>query len=175
MKEIQFLLLDAGPIIKLFELGIWESFIRKYDVTIARTVAEQAVFIGKDDDKEYIDFALAPWAQKGLIKIVDVALSAAKTFYVKFDPQYKDIIHEGEKETLAFLCDSSESYQLCSADRAVFRVLGLLGKSDQGISLEEILRKTGLSQTLEWQYTKRFREKYTLMGRVDSIQGKGLI
>ena len=102
MKEIQFLLLDAGPIIKLFELGIWESFIRKYDVTIARTVAEQAVFIGKDDDKEYIDFALAPWAQKGLIKIVDVALSAAKTFYDKFDPQYKDVIHEGEKETWPF-------------------------------------------------------------------------
>jgi hypothetical protein len=103
-------------------------------------------------------------------------LSVAKTFYDKFDMQYKAIIHSGEKETLAFLCNSSENWLVCSADGAVFRVVGLLGRIEQGISLEEILEKIGLSRrNLEWKYTKKFREKYTRLGQVDSIQDKGLL
>ena len=44
MKRFQFLLLDAGPIIKLFELGLWDAFIKKYEVSISRTVANQAKY-----------------------------------------------------------------------------------------------------------------------------------
>jgi len=52
-------LLDAGPIIKLFELDIWDAFIEKCDVTVARTVAEkEVVFANREDCKEYIDFGL---------------------------------------------------------------------------------------------------------------------
>jgi len=50
----------------------------------------------------------------------------------------------------------------------------LLGKAEQGISLEELLQSIGLSQALEWQYTKKFREKYTRLGQIDFTQGKGL-
>ena len=53
----------------------------------------------------------------------------------------------------------------------VFRVLGLLGRAEKGISLEEILIQIGLSRVLKKQYTKRFREKYTNLGQIDSIQG----
>ena len=44
MKKFQFLLLDAGPIIKLFELGIWDDFIKRCDVTISQTVANEAKY-----------------------------------------------------------------------------------------------------------------------------------
>ena len=173
MRRLQFLLLDAGPIIKLFELDIWEQFIRACDVTITRTVAEnEVVFASKEGDKEYID--LMRYEKQGQIKIVDVEPSAVKTFYDKFDLLYKDIIDPGENETLAFLHTSSENWRVCAADHAVFRVLGLLGKGEQGISLEEVLREIGLGRNLEWQYTKKFREKYTHIGRLDSVQDKGL-
>ncbi len=173
MKKLQFLLLDAGPIIKLFELGIWEQFIKACDVTITRTVAEnEVVFASKGDDKEYID--LMPYEKQGLIKIVDVEPFAVKNFYDKFDLPYQDIIDPGENETLAFLCASSENWRVCAADHAVFRVLGLLDKSVQGISLEEALQDIGLSRQLERQYTKKFREKYTHLGQLDSIQGRGV-
>jgi len=77
---------------------------------------------------------------------------------------------------LAYLCDSSENWLVCSADGAIFRVLGLLGRIEQGISLEEILEKIGLSQNnLEWEYTKKFREKYTRKGQIDFTQGQGLL
>jgi len=174
MKKFQFLLLDAGPIIKLFELGIWDTFIKKCDVTISKIVADEAKWASQEFQDISID--LEHYEEQNLIKIIDVELSVIGTFYDKFNLTYKDNIHDGEKETLAFLCDSPENWSVCSADRAVFRILGFLGRVEQGISLEEILEKIGLSrQNLEWKYTKKFREKYTYMGQVDSIQDKGLL
>jgi hypothetical protein len=173
MRKFQFLLLDAGPIIRLFELGIWDNFIKKCNVTICRIVANEAKWASGESEDVCIN--LEQYEKQGLIKIIDVDLSVVKTFYDKFDLQYKESLHDGEKETLAFLCGSREDCKVCSADGAVFRTLGLLGKSEQGISLEEVLNKIGLSRNLEWEYTKRFREKYTHIGRADSIQDKGLL
>jgi len=173
MKKFQFLLLDAGPIIKLFELGVWDEFIARCDVTVSRTVAEEAKYASLEF--ECIRVNLDDYEKQNSIKIVDVELSNVKAFHGKFDLQYKAIIHPGEKEMLAFLYDSSESWRVCAADKAVFRVLGLLGKAEQGISLEEVLRQVGLSKPLEWQYTKKFREMYTKLGQKDFIQGKGFI
>ena len=172
MKKIPFLLLDAGPIIKLFSLDIWDDFIQRCDVTISQTVANEAKWASQEFEDIRID--LEPYAEKGLVRIIDVDLSTVKNFYQKFDFKYKATIHAGEKETLAFLCDCPENWIVCSADKAVFRVLGLLGKSEQGISLEEILKEVGLYKKLEREYTKKFRAKWTQKGRVDSIQSEGL-
>ena len=173
MKKFQFLLLDAGPIIKLFELGIWEEFIKKCDVTISRTVAEEAQYASLEFEDICID--LGVYEEKDLIRIIDVKLSNVKDFHERFDQQYKVSIHAGEKETLAFLCNSSEDWRVCSADHVVFRVLGLFGRAEQGISLEEILKQIGLSRELELIYTKKFCEENTRIGQIHSIQNKGLL
>jgi len=173
MKRFTFLLLDTGQIIKLFELGIWDSFIKKCDVTISQTVANQASYASRENKDIHID--LKHPQEQGLIEIIEVEPSVVKTFYEKFNLYYKADIHDGEKETLAFLDNSSENWRVCSADGAVFRVLGLLGRAEQGISLEEILKAVGLPQKLEWKYTKSFHAKYTRLGQIDSIQDKGLL
>lgn len=173
MKRFQFLLLDAGPIIKLFEQGLWNDFIQRCDVTISQTVANEAKWASQEFEDIRID--LEPYAEQELVRIIDVDLSTVKNFYQKFDLKYKVIIHPGEKETLAFLCDSPEDWHVCAADGAVFRVLGLLGKGEQGISLEEILKEVGLYKKVEWKYTKKFREKHTRMGQQDSIQGHSIL
>lgn len=173
MKKFQFLLLDAGPIIKLFELGIWDDFIKRCMVTISRTVANEAKWASREFEDIRID--LMSFEQAGLIKVLDLDLSLVKTFYDRFDLQYRAEIDDGEKEILAFLCNSDEDWLACSSDHAVFRVLGLLGKPDQGISLQEVLDTIGLSKTnLESEYTKSFREKWTRKGQADSIQDKGV-
>ena len=173
MKKLPFLLLDAGPIIKLFELGMWEAFIEKCDVTICRTVATEAKWASQDFEDIRID--LDSYEQRGFVNVEDVDLRLVKDFYARLKPGYRESIHDGEKETLAFMCDLTEDWRLCAADGAVFRVLGLLGRGEQGISLEEVLKEIGLWQSMEWQYTKNFREKYTRMGQADSIQGRGLL
>ncbi|MHC4159155.1 MAG: hypothetical protein ACYSSO_08765 [Planctomycetota bacterium] len=183
MKKLQFLLLDAGPIIKLFSLGIWDRFIKHWDVTISRIIAEDQALYTEDGEK-HID--LKPYKEQNLVTILDVDIPIVKKFEDKFDPLYKPDIHDGEKETLAFLHESSQEWLVCSADHAVFKILGLLGKGNQGISLEEILTKIGLGSVVEWRkitprdkhnwpYTKKFREKWTQKGQIDFVQGQGLM
>jgi len=171
MKKFRFLLLDAGPIIKLFELGIWDEFISRCDVTVCRTVAEEARWASQELEDIRID--LEREEQEGRIRVVDVELSVVKAFYDKFDALYQAVIHDGEKETLAFLDSVSERWLVCAGDKAVFRVLGLLGKAEQGISLEEVLEQIGLGRHLDWPFTKRFRNKFTSSGQTDAIQGGG--
>ena len=101
MKRFSFLLLDAGPIIKLFELGIWDKFIKKCDVTISHTVADEAKYASLEFEDIHID--LESYEQQNLIKIVDVELSVIKTFHDKLNRLYKDAVHDGEEATLAFL------------------------------------------------------------------------
>ncbi len=138
MKKFPFLLLDAGPIIKLFELGIWDEFLGHCDVTISKIVEGEAKWASRELEDIYID--LEPYQEKGLIDIVEVDFSVVKEFYDRFDLLYKSIIHDGEKEMLAFLYNSPKEGFVCSADKAVFRVLGAVGKGDRGISLEEVLK-----------------------------------
>jgi len=170
MKKFQFLLLDAGPIIKLFELNLWDVFVEKCDITIGKTIMQEAKYFSGEFEDAKINLEL--YEQK--IKIIDPTSYEVKNFLDKFIHKYQSDIHTGEKEILTFLDNSSEQWRLCSADGAVFRVLGLLGKSKQGISLEEVLDQLGLTKKLEWRFTKRFREKFTQMGQIDLIQNNGL-
>ncbi len=168
MKKFQFLLLDAGPIIKLFELGLWENFIDKCNVTICRTVAEdELVYYEVAGDKKYIDYALKSYEDR--IEIKDVDLSTIKTFRKSIPVFYG--IDPGEEETLALMFSSTEEWEVCTSDKAVLKLLGYFGKSEQGISLEEVFKQVGYSNKLEWKYTERFREKYTEEGQIDKIQG----
>ncbi len=180
MKRFPFLLLDAGPIIKLFESGVSDEFITKCDISVSRAVADEAQYASHEFEDISID--LGCYEEQDLIKIFDVELSKVIAFHEQFDPLYKVDIHPGEKETLAFLYNSSGEWCVCSADHVVFRVLGRLNKADQGISLEEILKSIGLGSNLDWKavtprdgdwkYTKKFREKWTNKGFVDFVQSQ---
>ena len=69
MKKIQFLLLDAGPIIKLFSLGIWDDFIKHCDVRISRIIADDQALYADDGTKQ---INLKPYEEQDLISIIDV-------------------------------------------------------------------------------------------------------
>jgi hypothetical protein len=182
MKKFPFLLLDAGPIIKLFKLDIWDAFIEECAVTISRTVLSEAKWAGARS--EDVPIELSCYEENGRIQVIDLDLSVIKAFYDRFDLRYKADIDDGEKETLAFLCDAEEEWRVCSSDHAVFRVLGLLGRGEQGISLEELLGSVGLGpppswknlnhRDKNWKYTKKFREEWTRRGKEDFVQSQGL-
>jgi len=174
MKKFQFLLLDAGPVIKLFELGIWNQFIARCDVTVCKTVVDEAKWFTDPAEGTLQDIDLKPYEQQGAIHIEDVNASVVGTFFNKFNLTYKAQLDPGENETLAFMDTSREPWRMCSSDAAVFRVLGLLRRADGGVSLEEALRQIGLERSLDWKYSERFRQKYTRLGQADAIHGQGL-
>lgn len=175
MKKSRFLLLDAGPIIKLFELRIWETFIKTYDVLIARSIVEQIIYKGEGGILDFIDYQFEEADRQGLLKIVDVEPSKVKTFLNKFSLSEKYAVDTGEDETIAYWYHEMDRPSVCSSDGAVFSILGYLGGGEYGISLEEALGKMGHSKSVEWKYTKKFRQKYTHKGQIDATQGQDLL
>lgn len=175
MKKFPFLLLDAGPVIKLFELRIWEAFIKTYDILIARSVVEQIIHKGEGGILDFIDYQFEEADRQGLLKIVDVEPSKVKTFLDKFSLSEKYAVDAGEDETLAYWYSQTNRPGVCSSDGAVFSILGYLGGGEYGISLEEALGEMGHSKSVEWKYTKKFRQKYTRKGQIDATQGQRLI
>ena len=68
-----------------------------------------------------------------------------QAFRSHFDDSYLGVLDDGEAESLAYLFDAKSDFLISSADKIVYRVLGNMHREDQGISLEEILNKIGMT------------------------------
>ena len=177
MAKLKLLLFDAVIVIGLHELDLWDKLIEVCDITLTRTVADDEVVHWYDNSGEriYIDVdKFQGDIKSGRIKCVDVPLAQIEAFRQRFSGDYLDRLDEGEAESLAFMLGSSDNWRISSADSIVFKVLGRLALGEQGISLEEILTKVGLSRYVEWKYSKAFRDKYTKYGENDDVTGSGL-
>jgi hypothetical protein len=174
MPKLKLLILDANAVIFLFENGLWQSVLARCEIYLSRIVAEDEVkyYHGRDADK-LID--LSQDIQQGKACLFDVTPPQLKNFTSNFDPLYLDRLDPGEAESLAYLVVSSDEYLISSGDAIVYKVLGNLNRGHQGISLEEVFQRIGLSQSkLPRQYSKQFRENNTSEGSQDSIRGRGL-
>jgi hypothetical protein len=174
MSKLKLLILDASDVIHLHEFGIWGKLIGLCEVHLARTVVDiEAEYFEKDGETHPID--LADDIATDRVRVFEVSLADISRFRGQFDPLYVGELDPGETEALAYLTQSADSFRISSGDAIVYRVLGRLNLGEQGISLEEILSKVGLSQNkMPWPCQKKFREKYTKAGETDAIQGKGL-
>ena len=77
-------------------------------------------------------------------------------------------------EALAILQASEEGVSFCTADKLAIYSLVLMGFSERGVSLEEVLRQTGLTKTIGSQFTEAFFQKQIAIGREKRIRGEGL-
>lgn len=174
MSKLKLLILDAGVVIYLHEIGLWNQVVSNCDLYLSRIVAEKEVLFQKSERDEYnYDIDLSPLIKSGVITVFDVSVSDLKTFRDQFDLLYLGDLDDGESESLAYLVKQSPDFLISSGDAIVYRVLGNLNRGDQGISLEEILQKLGLGRAVTNPYTKRFREQYTKQGQQDIIRERG--
>ncbi len=171
MPKFRLLLLDANVIIYAHELGIWHLLTDHCEITITRTVAEQEVYYWRDQNDVRHEIDLAADIRDGRIHCIEVTLSQIDAFRNKFGPVYLDAMDPGETESLAFLISSTEPWRICSSDAIVFRVLGSLGRAEQGISFEEVLCAVGLGRDVDVMYDKAFRQRYTARGQQEGITG----
>lgn len=174
MPRLKLLILDAGVVICLHELGLWSKVAAGCDLYLSRIVAQKEVLFQKSERDEYgYDIDLSPMITAGVITVFDVSVSDIKTFRDQFDLLYLGDLDDGEAESLAYLVRQSPEFLISSGDAIVYRVLGNLNRGEQGISLEEILQKLGLGRSVQNPYTKRFREHYTRQGQQDMVRGRG--
>jgi hypothetical protein len=171
MPKFRLLLLDANAIIYAHELGIWHLLTDRCEITITKTVVEQEVYYWRDGNGVRHEIDLAADIQEGRIHCVEVPLARIDAFRERFSQIYLDAMDPGETESLAFLESSADPWRLCSSDALVFRVLGSLGRAEQGISLEEVLSGVGLGRHVDAMYDKAFRQRYTTRGRQEAITG----
>ena len=173
--KFRLLLVDANIIIELFHLGIWDTFLAACDVHLSETVFDEAHFF-EDDDGERHSINLQAYRDSGQIivhavpasQLVALRSTLGMTLLEKMDP--------GEAELLCVL-DSAPpggDYLICSADAVIFRYLGATHRSGQGISLEEILTKIGVTKPLDSLYRKAFRERYSQLGFTQGITGQAV-
>lgn len=173
MKRLSFLLLDANVIIHLFEIGLWDRIVDACDLYVCETVVGEAHYF-EDARGTRHDFDVQAYVDAGKIKSFSVPVFDVKRFIDAFDPSYMEKLDDGEAESLTYLVKFAPAESLiCSADAIVFRVLGTLDRSHQGISMEEMLAKLGLARKCEWQWTKGFREKWSQDGVTAALQGRG--
>jgi hypothetical protein len=166
------LLLDANVVLKLHELGIWPQTVAACDALLSETVVNSEVqFIETEEGRQYID--LGPFIASGAIKLVTTPLADVRAFKSRFKPLYIDKLDPGEAESLAYLVQHND-HCICSADAIVWKALGALRLREQGLSLEELLQRLGLSRPLDTMYSKAFRERLMEQGSRERMQGQAI-
>jgi hypothetical protein len=174
MPKLKLLILDAGVVIKLHELGLWNVVVEKCDVYLSKIVAEREVKFHHADDEEWgEDIDLRALIETKKITIFEVTAADVSEFRKSFEDSYFVDLDDGEAESLSFLFKQQQDFLISSGDAIAYKVLGNTGRTDYGISLEEILKRIGFTKDLSWQYTQAFREKYSRDGSLDMIQGRG--
>lgn len=140
---------------------------------LVRDRCREADFVVDDHGVEHaID--LKPDIDAGRIRLVAITATELVAFRDKFDPLYVQRLDDGETESLAFCLREGDPYRLCSSDAIVFKVLAVVDRSDQGVSLEEVLQSVGLTRRLSQQFTKAFRDENRARGLQDRLSGIGL-
>jgi hypothetical protein len=173
MKKFKCLLLDANIVIKLCKLGLWDALLKQCEIHLSETVIQEANYY-EDSKGERHDINLNPYVERGQVHVFSHSAADLKKFRESFDPIYLEKLDPGETESLIHLLSTAgEDYYLCSSDAIVFRVLGNLKRSHQGVSLEEVLNQFDFRCSLEWHFTKGFRQRWCQEGLADSLYGGG--
>lgn len=173
MKRYQFLLLDANVIIELFSLGLWDALTERCDIHLSDIVVQEADYY-EDASGAHRDIDLSSYIDGGRVRVFSHSASDLLQFKSSFDRAYLEKLDPGETESLLqLLSRKEEDLLLCSADAIVFRVLGNLKMSDKGLSLEEVLHRSGLRRKLKRQFTREFRLRWSRQGLAESLQGGG--
>jgi len=172
VKKFRLLLLDANIVIEISRHRLWDQVIARCDIHLARTVIDEAhFFIDDNGDQQSID--LGPLIRAGSITVFELKPSDLDRLRSQFDAVYFEKLDPGETESLAYLLQQDENCQICSADKIVYRVLGNMKRSEQGVSLEEVLSQIGLGKKLDREFSREYREHWTKKGFQEGLGGIG--
>lgn len=173
MKRFPCLVLDANIVIQLFQLGLWDAVVERCELILADSVVDEAdFFVDSKGVERAID--LQPDVAAGRIRVIALTLTEITAFRSQFDPLYVQKLDPGETESLAYCLREGDPHRFCSSDAIAFKVLAVLDRSEQGLSLEEVLQAVGLARPLPRQFTKPFRDESRARGLQDRLAGIGL-
>ncbi|MFA4965083.1 MAG: hypothetical protein WC709_05530 [Thermoleophilia bacterium] len=170
------LILDAGPIIGLHELGAWAAFVDRYEVVVPQLVlSDEALFHSRDADSGFTQqIDLRHDVVAGRVLVASASLVALSRVASRFSEAIE--LHEGELEALALLTQAEDfaEHVFCSADAAAIEGACMLGLAERCESLEHLLGLAGLGRPVTWRFSKRFTDAHKDEGLKRAVTGFGL-
>jgi hypothetical protein len=155
---------DTDVIIDLHKLGVWDAFVKAYQVHIAEYVlTDEALFyVAKRtrlssepedyyEEKRPID--LSNEIESGEVIIVDPSASEMYRIEAEAKRFAAPDIDDGEKHTIAVVQSDNSGLVACLKDKAAIEYAGLIGLAERCISIEAALSKCGLTKHLSGSQT----------------------
>lgn len=99
MNKSKLHLLDAGIIVELFRLGIWENVVSHFDISVSEIVADEAHFF-RDQNGRRHSIDLTVFVDSNRIQSVYATPSQAQEFLSHFGPDHAERLDPGELESL---------------------------------------------------------------------------
>ena len=165
------LLLDADVIIDLHRLGVWHIIVQKHTISIPSIILHKEAYYYEDASGKIHPIELEKEIGKSIQEISCLPEELAE-FTEQFDYNVRDSLHSGEKEALVLLQKKKELL-LCTCDKAAIKALALLDLTNQGISVENLLNKSGVSKKLEPKHTEKYFKLWLTEGSIMKLQGSG--
>lgn len=169
-------LLDANIIIESHKVGVWEKLIEKVEIVVSSIVAhKEALFFSEVEGKIPEPINVNRLIQDGKIKEISSSPEEMADFLNYFDRVFVFGLDDGEIESLALIKSGKVKDTLfCSSDGPAIQALAMIGHSGVGISMEMLLKETGLQKSLECQFSDAFFQKHLKKGAENLIQGVGI-
>jgi hypothetical protein len=138
-------LLDADVIIDLLSLDVFDRLANSHEIFAASTVIDEVRFFKRSDGKHSVDLQ-QQYVSNGRVKELSASPDEIKEVLTKLPAINHENIDPGELESLAIL-SREEDLIFCSCDAAAIRALPFLDLSDRGISVESLLKSSGLQRS----------------------------
>jgi len=165
-------ILDADIVIDLLELGIFDKLVEKHEIFTSSIVATVEIkYFYKNGVKTSIDFQ-SEYVKKGKVKIKEATLDEISNIKLLLPDLHRESIDLGELESMAILIKDT-SLSFCCCDAAAIRALPFLNCSERALSLESLLKTSGLSaskKTLKDRHTDKYFSNNLNIGKKLKIE-----
>lgn len=161
-------LLDADVIIDLLSLDVFDKLAKIHQIFAASTVIGEVKSFKRSGSKQLVDFR-QQYVESDLIKELSSSPGEIKEILSKLPAISHETIDPGELESLAILA-REEDLIFCSCDAAAIRALPFLDFSDRGISVESLLKSSGLQRSdLKERHTDQYFKTNLAIGQENKI------
>lgn len=168
MSQLKLWLLDADIIIDLLSLDVFDKLVGLHKIYVASSVIDEVRYFYKGDIKKHIDFR-RQYIDTSLVLEYSASPKEIKETLSQLPSLQQQVIHPGELESLAILI-REEDLKFCSCDAAIIQALPFFDLSDRGVSAEQLLKKSGLTNPrLEDKHTERYFKENLKTGKERKI------
>lgn len=134
---MKLIILDANVILELFRLDLFNTVLGRYKIKIPTTIKNECIYyLDQGGNEIYIDWI--PFIENKKIEEVSAQSSHFLELAEIFKEDFYRGIDPGELEAIAIINNSEdEDLFFCSGDLPSLKAMGVLGKSNQVLSLKK--------------------------------------